>query len=127
MQYNIFTMADIIVRKVNRISAKPIKLFLIVLMMFVFASGCEKTDWLDFELNKSYYFAGPTKVKGWCNNIHIILKSLSEGDFGYHSDTIMDGTGEMVFSFNKSAVEARLFSIDSIELDPEYALSYKEE
>ena len=102
------------------------KLLFIITLTFVFISSCEKKGWNDFKLHKSYYFDGATKVKGWCNNTHIILKYLKDGDPAYGLDTIVDGTGEMIFDFKKTAVEARLLLVDSTALDPEYELMYKE-
>ena len=98
----------------------------VIALLFILVSSCEKKGWQDFEFHKSYYFDGTTKVKGWCNNTHIVLKYLKDGAPAYGQDTILNGTGEILFTFKKTAVEARLLPVDSIELDPDYDLQYKE-
>jgi hypothetical protein len=95
----------------------------VIVLLF---SSCEKGEWQQLELRKNYYFAGPTKIKGWCNDTHIILRYLNDGDHSYKIDTILNGAGEMIFSFNKAAVEARLLTIGGDSLNPEYSVKYKE-
>ena len=101
-------------------------LSIITTIIVLFFSSCDGNDWETFELNKNYYFASPTKVKGWCNDTHVILKYLNDGDHSYKIDTILNGAGEMTFSFNKTAVEARLLAVEGDSLKPEYSIKYKE-